>query len=265
MNRNEKIMLSILEEGREKYSYVGVKTEFEAEGIRMDEMLRLSEITRKADLKIGIKIGGCEAITDLHQAKLIGSDYVVAPMVETPYALSKYIEAKNKIYSVEDRKDVRFFFNLETITAFNHLEEIVKVAAAKDGVDGVVFGRGDFVGSLGLSRDKISDDQISNYINQASQTCKKHGLDFIIGGGVTNETISSVLNAKKIHLTGFETRKIIFDSALLDDKNNCRKGLENAIKFELLWLKNKQNYYSSIAAEDVTRIEMLSERLNTFN
>jgi hypothetical protein len=265
MNLNEKTMLSILKEGREKYSFIGVKTEFEAEGVRMEEMLRLSEITRKADLKIGIKIGGCEAITDLYQAKLIGSDYIIAPMVETSYALSKYIEAKNKIYSEEEKKDVKFFFNLETITAFNNLEEIAKVATAKDGVDGMVFGRVDFVGSLGLSRDKISDDQISKYINQTAQTCKQHDLDFIIGGAVTEETITSVLSAKKIHLTRFETRKIICDSSLLNDRNNLLKGLENAVRFELLWLENKHNYYSLISQEDNLRIAMLKNRLKTFN
>lgn len=265
MNLNEKTMLSILKEGREKYSYVGVKTEFEAEGVRMEEMLRLAEVTRMADLKIGIKIGGCEAITDLHQAKLVGSDYVIAPMIETPYALSKFIEAKNKIYLEEERKDVRFMFNLETITAFNNLEEIAKIAAAKDGVDGMVFGRVDFVSSLGLCRDKISDDQISQYINKTAQICKQYNLDFIIGGAVTEETMASVLGAKKIHLTRFETRKIIFDSALLNDKNNLRKGLESAVRFELLWLENKCNYYSLISKEDHSRIAMLKNRLKALN
>lgn len=262
MNLKEKEMIAILKEGKEKYSYVGVKAEFEAEGTRMDEMIILSKIVRKAGLNFGIKIGGCEAISDLYQSRLLGAEYIIAPMVETPYALSKYIEAKNKVYSKEERGDVRFLFNLETITAFNNLKEIV--AAAKKGADGIVFGRVDFAGSMGKSRDYISGNEISKYVEEAAKLCKEANLDFVVGGGVAKETLTSVVNAKKIHLSRFETRKVIFNAAALDSAE-LEKALENAVKFELLWLQNKQNYYSEIAKEDAARIEMLEKRFATLN
>jgi hypothetical protein len=261
MNLIEKEMLSILKEGKEKYGYVGIKAEFEAEGSRMDEVLRLSEIVRKASLNLGIKIGGCEAISDLYKTKLLGADYIIAPMVETPYSLSKYIEAKNKVYSEEERFDVRFLFNLETITAFNNLKEISKIATVKNGADGIVFGRVDFVGSMGLSRDEIGSGSISKYINEAALVCKNNNLDFVIGGGVAKETINSVAEAHQIYLSRFETRKIIFNADALNLKD-ISKALENAVKLELLWLQNKQNYYSAIAKEDSVRIDMLSKRFN---
>ena len=64
---------------------------------------------------------------------------------------------------------------------------------------------------------------------------------------------------RDVKLDRFETRKIIFSSDALDIKN-LKDGMLEAIHFELLWLKNKKNYYGAIFEEDDKRIEMLNNR-----
>lgn len=259
MNRCEHEMLNILKSLRQDFGAVSVKAEFEAEGTRADEFLRLIELARRADLQVGLKIGGGEAVRDLLESKQYGVEYIIAPMVETPYALKKYIEAKNKVYSPEQRQDTQFLFNIETFTTFANLHDMLDIAAVADGVQGGVFGRVDFSGSLGAGRNTIDTDAITTYVVKTAAACKARGLDFVVGGAVAMSSLPALEAIRAEHLTRFETRKVIFQAAALDNPN-MTLGLEQTVYFELLWLQNKRDYYGAIQTEDAARIAMLEDR-----
>jgi hypothetical protein len=257
MNALENRMLGILGELKERHHVIGIKAEFEAEGTRLEEAQRLKDVTGRAGLPLNIKIGGCEAIKDMYEAIALGSERIIAPMVETAYALKKFLAAVNQVYPKDLRKNVEFLINLETITAFRNFEEMLRLPEAEQ-LDGIVIGRVDLTGSLGLTRDHVNSGDILVLSLQAADQAKARGLDVVVGGGVSVNSLPFFRAFPPGHIDRFETRKVIFGcpGAL----GNTEEAFLKAVEFELLWLKNKKQFYGQIYSEDDARIQMLERR-----
>lgn len=261
MNTLEKKMVDILIDLKENYHVSAVKAEFEAEGTRMEEALRLKEIVACAGLNLAIKIGGCEAIKDMLDAKSLGANIIIAPMIETPYAMKKYINATKSVFTEEERTDLKFFINIETITGYNNLDKMIQMEEFSE-LAGIVLGRDDMAGSMDLAKENIENDEMISIANSMAEKIVQTGKEFVIGGSVSANSLPFFKTLPQNTLTGFETRKIIFDaqSALKDSKID--EGIIKAIQFELMWLNNKRDFYRRIYEEDSQRLVILENRCN---
>lgn len=259
MNAIEKKMVSLLAELSAQHNVIGVKAEFEAEGTRIEEAMRLKDVTSLAGLDLNIKIGGCEAIKDMFDTINLGARRVIAPMIETPYALEKFLNASQVVFK-DILDSIELLINIETYTAVKNLSEMLKVPSIKN-LSGIVLGRVDMCGSLGLERTEVNNQVILDIALEISHKAKQSGLTVVVGGGVSFESISFFQAFPKGGIDRFETRKIIFGCP--NALNNSKESFLKAVEFELLWLKNKSNHYSTISNEDKKRIEMMERRYQT--
>lgn len=256
MNKLEQQMVALLQDLRLNYHVTGIKAEFEAEGTRMDEAMRLKDVTASAGLGLNIKIGGCEAIKDMLDSISLGAQRIIAPMVETPYALQKFIRAAQLVYG-NRLEHIDLLVNIETITAYHNFADMLKIPEIHL-LKGIVIGRVDFVGSTGWGRESINSEKLLKCCLELAERSKEKGLDVVIGGGVSVDSIPFFKAFPKGHLDRFETRKVIYQCP--EAINNPEAAFIKAVEFELMWLKNKQNHYAAIAREDHERIQMMEAR-----
>lgn len=236
---------------------VGIKVSFEDEGAQFHEMITLRDITRRLGIQLCVKIGGGEAKRDMIDCNVLGADFVVAPMIETPFALSKFIKSVDS-----SPYDGRTAINIETITAYNNLAGFVDQWAGRR-PDAVVFGRVDFVSSFDKDRAFVNTAEMATYVSDVFSAVRSVDPSIItcLGGAVSSDSKSFIadLIGRRL-LDRFETRYIIFDSQKIPlDRFN--ELILMATRFEVAWLRFVRNRFLHYADKDLKRIVMIEERM----
>ena len=260
MNATEKKMIDLLLDLKENHHAVGLKGNMESTGMQTWELMRLKEVAIRADLKLTVKLGGAEAITDMREARALGADRVAAPMTSCPFALRKYTAAADLVYPADEKKAIEFIFYIETINSYNNLDAMLQIPNLKD-LHGLVIGREDLVWSMGLTG--TDDDYNSRKVREVTQDtlakAKAKGLETTVGGGTTHERNLKILKELPHGLLDyFQTKMVRFHCpAAFGDRN---AGLMKATEFEILWLKSRCDYYDVMAKESQKTIAKLEAR-----
>lgn len=258
MNKLEYEMLELLKKLKNDFSVFQIKAEYENEGSRQVELMRLKDVADRADLPLILKIGGVEAVTDMYEALSLGARGIIAPMAETAFAASKFLNAVDIFIPEDNQADIEFAINIETITAYNNIDSILNLDKIKL-LKSITVGRVDFAASLGADRSFVNSDEMLKYCTDIFRKTKEKGLRTALGGAISVDSASFIENlvSKKL-LDKFETRKLVYRQSAI---KNISEGLLEGIKFELLWLKSKRRYYHRVTNEDEKRIAMLEKRV----
>ena len=233
-----------LQELKLSFGAIGLKAEFEAEGATFEEVRILKDLANSVNLDFTLKIGGCEAIRDIKTAQKLGIKTLVAPMIESEYAFTKFMSSATKILGA----DCNLWINIETINGVRALDKILTNEHAHT-LKGVVFGRTDFMGEQKLPTTEHAD--ILSVLNSIKQQLQTAGKKLIVGGNITPSTITAFENIFPLY--AIETRKIILSTTGITPD-----AILKALEFEILWLEYKNTF--SPASADEKRLDTLKER-----
>jgi 4-hydroxy-2-oxoheptanedioate aldolase len=241
---------------REDFGLCAVKAEFEAEGASFRDLVRLRRITIQQSIPLYLKIGGAEAIRDIKDAFELGVDGLIAPMIESPFALEKFLNACKSIY-----RDQKIFksINVETFQAAENIEGLLKMA--KSSIDNITIGRTDLSQSYFDKKIQPDSEFVLDLIEFLGKKVVDAGLTLTIGGSLTKASIGRFRGRSKEwigQVASLETRKIILPADIMLEKD---ESLEESIKFEELYLHSKLEIEKMFTELDRDRLFKLKNRL----
>ena len=241
---------------KENFGLYAVKGEFEAEGASFRDLVRLRRLTARHNISLYLKIGGVEALRDIKDALDLGVDGLVAPMVESPFGVIKFLQAVESVFS--DRKIFKSI-NIETCNAVKCIDQILSEAKGK--VDNVTIGRTDLSNSYLNAEIQPDSKFIFDLIEELSCKVNSAGIALTIGGSITKDSVSKFKQAHRTwgkKISSIETRKIVLPvDQILETKN----ALIEALMFEELYLSSKLDTEAWLSQADRDRLAKLKNRV----
>lgn len=240
---------------------VGIKQSFEDEGVLFDDVVKIKRICDSVGAYVSVKIGGCEAISDINNCLLLNVNGIVAPMVESEFALQKFVEAVITNISNDKRENIKFYINIESKTAYANLDKILSSPSSKL-LTGVVVGRSDLTKSFGYGKQDVVSNEMCDIVTNILKQCKDYGFKTLMGGNIGSSSINFIqdLHNKKL-LDNIETRNVIMDLNKVKI-NKINDLIKNALFFESSWLNYKSEYYNKIGNEYIKRSKIILDRIS---
>ena len=245
------IMKSLREELewlRDKYSIVGVKGGTEIEAMTFDDIYTMRSVS-DGILPMTVKIGGAEARNDIDYMMSIGVDTILAPMIESPYALRNFVRTME---TMDKDHTCRMAVNIETIFAYNNLTAIFAMSEFEH-VHSVTVGRTDLSGSLGMN---VDSDRVTEITADIIRRAKQYDKMTSVGGKIMPDNAELVKTGTKPNT--INTRHIIIDTSA----DNITESVYYALLWERDFYLHLRNLYPLRAEFYSLRMMSIENRIN---
>ncbi len=239
-----------------------IKSEFEAEGTRLDELTIFLQLSQKYKVPLTIKVGGPYAKRDFVECFKFGVQNILVPMVESTSSLGSCLDSFGTLVPIFEDFSVapRLFINIETYESIRNLDYLLNVINNSTvPVNRIVLGRIDLVNSMGLN--DVNSEHILSIARGVYNKCRLNNIDFTIGGNLSSESYFFISNLSLTEFVSFESRKCTFRCDYPLNHQEFSKLINKAIEFEISWLRYRQSLYDVISVDDESRIRTLQSRL----
>jgi hypothetical protein len=227
---------------KDNHSLVGIKGGTEVEAMTFEEIYFMHEISKNI-VPLTVKIGGPEARNDIDFILTLGVERILAPMIESAYGLKNFI---NTIDEMDKQKSASLAVNIETITAYNNLEGIIR-SPHFTRLDQITVGRSDLAASM--NRD-VDDEKVMTYSKEIIDQIKFYGKMSSVGGKIN--PVNAKLVKENLNPDCINTRHMVI---------NCNSNdIEADTEAALLWEKK---YYQYLMKHFPTRNDFYKERITS--
>ncbi len=203
---------------------VALKSGTEVEDMGFEEIGLLRKLS-SGIVPLYVKIGGAEARNDIRHLAALGVDGLIAPMIESPYALQKFVEALEQLLTPDQYQSLLKGINIETVNAVKNLQEILKSREIGE-ITQITAARSDLSASMQLEADH---PQVIESCAQIVRLAKEQDLRTSVGGGIQPQIVPTLL--EQVGPDYVNTRHLMIDCKNL--QRDAAETIKECIHFEL--------------------------------
>ena len=224
-----------------------LKGEFESEGLSRLDVAAEALFAAREGLDYLVKISGAEAKSDIFYLEDLGVKSIVCPMVETPFAMEKYMEM------LPQGAFEHVGVTIETITAVANIHTILTEGKL---LSEVTIGRTDLTASY--EGDSVESERTIAMVKTVAHAAKGKGLKVTMGGSVSKNTRELLRNDTELRglLDYVETRKAVMPVERFLDET----ALIAALNLEEVLLRRRARQSERTLTATNARLSALTKR-----
>lgn len=221
-----------------------LKTGTEVEDMSFEDIRILRALSLDI-VPLYVKIGGPEARNDIRELMEIGVDGIIAPMIESPYALKNFIQTMKELLPPHEYSCIEKGINLETITGYQNMNAILGSAEARE-LSQITAARSDLSGSMELPAD---DDRVMEMCAVIVARARENDLRTSVGGGIHSGIVHKIID--EVNPDTINTRHMVMNCSIMN--GSAGQIVNRCLAFEV-------SLYSYLASMPGGRKEIYASR-----
>jgi hypothetical protein len=199
----------------------GIKLSTEDGGMSLEFIDHVNNRIIQGAVALHMKVGGPDARNDIRKGLELGATGLIGPMIESPFGVVKFVKAVQSVVGEDALKEVFLSVNLESLCAFEKIDEILAVNEFGS-VNEIVIGTNDLAMSVSKP---VSDPLVVDMVEKMTVKIRKTGKIVRVGG-----LISAFVSKPDI-------RERILGSGAVDEINTT------SVAFDLKKIKDMKSSY----------------------